>query len=141
MKPMDTKDEAEPVNQARARETCHGGNTRFFTNGAVACVLPPARMLVLAQKVQGPGPMVQFQGAAILPVSRRGSLVLVLYLVLMGCLELKRRTPNYLSFSLHILPCHPRLPSKGSYRHSHRGSACLTHGPGYDPHGAAARGR
>lgn len=55
---MDTKDEAEPVNQARARETCHAGNTRFFTNGAVARVLSPARMMVLAQKVQGPGPMV-----------------------------------------------------------------------------------
>lgn len=80
-----------------------------------------------------------FQGAAILPVSRRGPLVLIIYLVLMGCSELKRRTPNYLSFSLHVLPCHPRLPNKGSYRHSHF-AACLTHGPGYDPHGAAASG-
>lgn len=88
MKQTDTKDE-EPVNQAQARETCHAGNTRFFTNGAVACVLCPGWMLVLVQNLQRPGPTVQLQGAASLPMSRRGSLVLIIYLVLMGYLERK----------------------------------------------------
>lgn len=118
MKHMDTQDE-EPDNQAWARETSHAGNTRFFTNGAAARALPLPRLFTLVQKPQGPGPMVQFQGAAILPMSRRGSLVLIIYLVLTGYLELKRRTPTTLVFHFISCPVIPRLPNKGSYRLPH----------------------
>lgn len=109
---MDTKDE-EPGNQAWTRETCHAGNTRFFTNGAVARALSPSRLFMLVQKLQGPGPMVQFQEAAILPMSCRGSLVLIIYLVLMGYLKLKRRTQTTLVFHFIFYPIIPRLhPTK-----------------------------
>lgn len=135
---MDTKDE-EPDKQAWARETSHAGNTRFFTNGAAARARPLPRLSMLVQKPRGPGPMERFQGAAILPTSRRGSLVLIIYLVLTGYLELKRRTPTTLVFHFISCPVIPRLPNKGSSRHSHF-AACLPHGPGCDPHGAAVRG-
>lgn len=44
-----------------------------------------------------------------------------------------------LVFHFMSYPVIPRLSNKGSYRHSHF-AACQTHGPGYDPHGAAASG-
>lgn len=52
---MDTKDEAEPVNQARARETCHGGNTRFLTTEPWPVCFPLQGCWCWRRKCRGQG--------------------------------------------------------------------------------------
>lgn len=146
---MDNKDE-ESVNQGWVYdnwETRPVGKTRLFTNWASAPVLSAPRLSASTRDCSGLDPALwcQFQEAAILFMSHRGSLVHLIYLdVLMRYSDHKLRTPNYLpsmwSLSLHTLSHHPETPPiRGSYRCSHL-AGCLNltpaWGPGYEPPGA-----
>lgn len=133
------KDE-EPVNQARGQKPA----TFHAIQGSLPTepwpVLCPHIDVEVGAETAGLGFM-QPRGVSHPSHESRGSLVLIIYLVLMGYWTGNEGPQTTLVFLLHVLPLSSwHSPTKGSYRHhtfvAQVGPTVLV----MDPHGAAASG-